>query len=107
MVIAWTCWKQWPSRVARGDSLTRIFVRASVVPDLSGPGEEHAEQSTITINLGGFTGRCGARLQWSVALVYSPLPQGWLELEYLDFKQTLVELFGHQLSCTGDKHLSS
>jgi len=59
------------------------------------PGAEHAEQSTVTVNLGGFARGCGARLQGCVALEDSPLPQGWLELEYLDYKKAWVKLFGH------------
>jgi hypothetical protein len=43
--------------------------------------------------------RLRARLQspssGGIALVNSPLPQRWLDLEYLDFKQALVELLGH------------
>ncbi len=59
---------------------------------------EHAEKSAITINLCGFARGCSARLQWRIALVNSPLPQRWLELEYLYFKQALVELPGHPRS---------
>jgi hypothetical protein len=58
-------------------------------------GGEQAEQSAIPINLCDIARGCKAGLQGRIALVYSPLPQRRLELEYLDFKQALVKLSGH------------
>jgi hypothetical protein len=61
-------------------------------------GGEHAEKSAITLDLCAFARDCKARLQGGIALVNSPLPQRWLDLEYLDFKQALIELLDHTRS---------
>ena len=58
---------------------------------------EQAEQSAITINLGGFARGRKARSQWRIAFVDSPLPQRWLQGNYCDFKHALVGLLGHPI----------
>ena len=68
---------------------------------------EHAEQSRIAISLCDIARDGQAGLERRIALINSPLPLRWGEVEYLDFKQALVELFGHQLPCTWGKRLSS
>ena len=69
---------------------------------------EQAEQSTITINLGGFARGRKARLQWRIAFVNSPLPQRWLQFNYRDFKQTwVVGFLAIQEICNADGQHSS